>query len=91
MVVGPLVIDVGTLAENVGGVVVEAKVCIVSVAVLSDRDVVDASVFNVIAEVVKSKVVDTSLDLVVSGIVVVGPLVVDVGTLAEDVGGGSWK
>ncbi len=66
----------------------EAKVVIVSVAVVNHRDVVDASVFNVKGVVVKSKVVVTSLVLVVSGIVVVGPLVVDFGNVAEDVGGG---
>ncbi len=69
----------------------EAKVVIVSVAVVNHRDVVDASVFSVKGVVVKSKVVVTSLVFVVSGIVVVGPLVVDFGTVAEDLEGGSWK
>ncbi len=39
--------------------VVAAKVVVVQVVVLSDRDVVDASIFNVRGVVVKSKVVVT--------------------------------
>ncbi len=39
------VVDFGTTAEDVGKVVVAAKVVVVSVVVLSDRDVVDASIF----------------------------------------------
>ncbi len=52
---------------------------------MSDKDVVDASSFNVRGVVVKSKVVVTSLVFFVSGIFVVCPLVVDVGIV--DVGG----
>ncbi len=53
----------------------EPKVVIASVVVVSDRAVVDASYFNVRCVVVKSKVVVPSLVFVVSGIVVIGPLV----------------
>ncbi len=79
------VVDFGTTAEDVGKVVVAAKGVVVSVVVLSDRDVVDASIFNVRGVGVKSKVVVTSLVFFVSDIVVIGPLVVDVGFV--DVGG----
>ncbi len=52
MVVCSLVVEVGTLAEDVGGVVVEAKVVIVSVAVVSDRDVVTSLMATTHAELV---------------------------------------
>ncbi len=44
---GPLVVDVGTVAEDVGGVVVEVKVVVASLGVVvSDRFVFDASVVD---------------------------------------------
>ncbi len=52
MVVCSLVVEVGTLAEDVGGVVVEATFVIVSVDVVSETDVVTSLVATTHAELV---------------------------------------
>ncbi len=79
VVVGPLVVDVGTVAEDVGGGIVKVKVAVVAsvVVVVPGRVVVGASVVDndVIVEDVETVVVEVTVD-VPSVVVVVSDRVV---------------